>query len=193
MTAWMLSRRITAAAIALVAVAGGAAVASGPSTGTVERATLPPKIISIAPQGVQATTTTANGPMFDSVGLDEMRVGFVVPPDRTGTKKLKMRVVYLENSAAACSWTAHASGLAGPDGPNSEPNVHNGGWLVPGSTSFDGTVSVPAGAGSAHTAIFRWGFPAEPGMFIQFRLMRNGSTAEDSCGVIEVVGLEVRY
>ena len=39
-----------------------------------------------------------------------------------------MHLVYLENSPGACTWSWYAVGLAGPDGPNSVSNVHNGGW-----------------------------------------------------------------
>lgn len=197
MTAWTVSRRVTAVAVAMVAAAGGGAfAAAGPDTGTqVERATTAPlRVISIVPQGVFANQMYANGPNLSASSTSGLRAGFVVPADRgTRTKPLKMRVVYLESSAGACSWVESGSGLGGPDGPNTEANVHNGGWQAPGDTDYTGTISVPAGAGSVHKAIFKWPFPAKPGMFIQFALERHGANPADTCGDVNVVGMELRY
>lgn len=191
MTAWVVSRRATVVAVAMVAAAGGVAYAAGGSAP--RAATAPPKIISIVPQGAAATTMSDYGPVLSSNSDTSMRVGFVVPPDRTGTKPLKMRVVYMESSAGACSWLARGDGLEGPDGPQSSSNVHNGGWQPPGQTGYSGLVNVSPGAGEAHTAIFKWPFPANPGMFIQFALHRDGADATDTCSDVVVTGLELRY
>ena len=198
MAAWMVSRRATVVAVTMVAAAGGVAVAAGGpgAAGTVAGAatTSPPRIISIVPQGAFADSMTAYGPNLRAAADDSMRVGFVVPPDRGDrTKPLRMRVVYLEGSAGACSWVESGSGLEGPDGPNTDDNVHNGGWQAPGETDYDGTVSVPAGNGSVHTAVFRWPFEATPGMFVQFALDRSGSDPADTCSDVTIVGMELRY
>jgi hypothetical protein len=197
MTAWVVSRRATAVAVAMVATAGGVAAATaGPEPGRqVSRAsTAPPRIISIVPQGAYASSPGAYGPTLQASGASDLRVGFVIPAARgTSTKPLKMRVVYLESSAGACSWYASGSGLEGPDGPNTESNVHNGGWQPPGLTGYDGVVTVPAGAGDVHTATFKWPFPAEPGMFVQFALARSGDDPADTCSSVTVVGMELRY
>ena len=52
---------------------------------------------------------------------------------------------------------------------------------------------MPAGAGSAHTAVFRWPFDATPGMFVQFALDRHGADPADTCGDVTIVGMELRY
>jgi hypothetical protein len=198
MAAWRVSRRATAVAVTMTATAGAVAVAlAGPGVAGPEArvtTTPPPRIISIVPQGAFADVMTAYGPNLRAAADDSMRVGFVIPPDRgTRTKPLKMRVVYLEDSAGACSWVESASGLEGPDGPNTGPNVHNGGWQAPGDSDYTGSVNVPAGGGSAHTAVFRWPFEASPGMFVQFALDRNGGDAGDTCGDVTIVGMELRY
>ena len=197
MTAWVVSRRATAVAVAMVAAAGGVAVAGGGpgAERQVQRAgTAAPRIISIVPQGAHATSMSAYGPNLRASSSDQLRVGFVVPADRgTRTRPLKMRVVYMESSAGACSWVESGSGLEGPDGPNTQDNIHNGGWQAPGDTDYTGTISVPAGPGSAHTAVFRWPFQAEPGMFIQFALDRHGADAADTCSDVTVMGMELRY
>lgn len=198
MAAWMVSRSATAVAVAMVAAAGGIAVAAGGpgAAGTVSSAatTTSPRIISIVPQGAFADSMTAYGPNLRAAAGDSMRVGFVIPPDRgERTKPLKMRVVYLEGSAGACSWVESGSGLEGPDGPNSDDNVHNGGWQAPGDSDYTGTISVPAGNGSVHTAVFRWPFEASPGMFVQFALDRSGGDPADTCSDVTVVGMQLRY
>jgi len=198
MAAWMVSRRATAVAVAMVAAAGGVAVAAdGPgAAGTVtSAATTPsPRLISIVPQGAFADMMTANGPNLRAGADDSMRVGFVIPADRgERTKPLRMRVVYLEGSPGGCSWVESGSGLEGPDGPNTADNVHNGGWQAPGESDYTGTVNVPAGNGSVHTAVFRWPFEASPGMFVQFALDRSGGDPADTCGDVTVVGMELRY
>lgn len=197
MAAWMVSRRATAVAVTMVAAAGGAAVAAGgpgAARSVGSAATTPPRIISIVPQGASADMMTSNGPTLRASGDDSMRVGFVIPPDRgTRTKPLRMRVVYIEGSPGACSWVESGSGLEGPDGPNTEDNIHNGGWQAPGDTDYTGTVTVPAGNGSAHTAVFRWPFDAKPGMFVQFALDRSGGDPADTCGDVTIVGMELRY
>ena len=196
MAGWVVSRRVTAVAVAMVAVAGGTAVAAGgPGERTDKLATTAPlRNIAIVPQGAHATSMSSSGPNLRGTGSDSMRVGFVIPADRgTRTKPLKMRVVYLESSPGACSWMVSGSGLEGPDGPNSVDNVHNGGWQPPGETDYTGTVTVPAGAGSAHTAIFKWPFEAKPGMFIQFALDRHGADPSDTCNDLTIVGMELRY
>jgi len=196
MNAWVTARRLTVVVIGTVATVGGVAAASaGPNdAGVTTRAgATAPKIISIVPQGAFASTQSAYGPVLSGTSTSSMRVGFVIPPDRTSTKPLKMRVVYLEDSAGACAWVVSGSGLEGPDGPNTENNVHNGGWQPPGDADYTGPVSVPAGDGSAHTAVFRWPFDALPHMFVQFALDRAGSDPADTCGAVTVVGLELRY
>ena len=197
MSTWTVSRRVTAVAVAMVAAAGGGAVAAGrPQAGTQAQGatTAPLRVISIVPQGVAASSMTSSGPNLGASSNDSLRAGFVVPADRgTRTQPLKMRVVYMENSAGACSWSVSGSGLEGPDGPNTVDNVHNGGWQAPGDTDFDGVVTVPAGQGRAHTAIFRWPFEAKPGMFIQFALDRNGGDPADTCGDVTIAGMELRY
>ncbi len=197
MTVWVIPRRATVAAVAVVATVGGVAAATaGPEAGvpSSRAVTKVPRIISIVPQGAYASSPGAYGPTLQASGSSDLRVGFVIPAARgTSTKPLKMRVVYLESSAGACAWHAAGSGLEGPDGPNTEANVHNGGWQPPGASGYDGLVDVPAGDGSAHTAIFRWPFDAKPGMFVQFALARNGDDPADTCGGVTVVGMQLGY
>lgn len=127
---------------------------------------------------------------FDS---STVAVSIVVPRDHDPARPLTMRVSYVEGSAGACGWRVNAVGIEGPDGPNTVVNVHNGGWYVPGTTSFTGTISVPSGAGSAHTATFRWPFDDNPGMFINFKLDRLSGHATDTCGAVQVTGLRLAY
>lgn len=151
--------------------------------------------LSLPPQGTHVSgsaTASSYGPVLPAQQSGGMRVGFVVPPSHD-SRPLTMRVMYLEGSADSCSWYVYASGLEGPDGPNSESNVHNGGWTVPGTTNYEGLISVPAGAGSVHEATFRWPFQDDPGMFIQFALDRAGDVLEDTCSSVTIVGLELRY
>jgi hypothetical protein len=197
MAAWKISRGATAVAVTMVVTVGGVAFAASGSDATspAPRATTAsPRIISIVPQGAAADAMTDNGPNLRAGSDDGLRVGFVIPADRGDrTQPLKMRVVYLEGSSGACSWVESGSGLEGPDGPNSASNVHNGGWQAPGDSDFSGQVDVPAGAGSVHTAVFRWPFQAKPGMFVQFALDRFGSDPLDTCSDVTVVGMELRY
>jgi len=182
----------TVAALGLVGGVAGVAGAAQTSPTAGGQRPAPYKTMSLAPQGTYASSPTSYGPSLSASGSSDMRVGFVVPPDR-GTRPLRMRVVYLEDSPGACSWQVSGSGLEGPDGPNTEPNVHNGGWRPPGETGYSGYVSVPVGAGSAHKATFTWPFQSDPGMFIQFALQRNGADAGDTCSSVTIVGLELRY
>lgn len=143
----------------------------------------------------QGATMSSRGPVLYATNGGEMTVGFVIPPDHKAGSRLKVRVVYEEDSDAACSWYVYAEGLEGPDAPNSETNMHNGGWLVPGTSAYDGAVSVPAGLGLVHTATFikPVGFPTDPGMFMDFDLTRDGGNAADTCGDVLILGLQVSY
>jgi hypothetical protein len=104
-----------------------------------------------------------------------------------------MRMTYTLESATACKWYVLAQGLEGPDGPNSESNEHNGGWFLPGRDKANGTLSVPAGPGSVHTAVFRSGILAKPGMFVDFDLTRVGDRAADTCPYVTIAGLQLSY
>lgn len=55
---------------------------------------------------------------------------------------------------------------------------------------------MPAGSGNTHQATFTWpGFnpPTEAGLYVQFRIDRNGDAAADSCASISVRGVHVSY
>jgi hypothetical protein len=134
-----------------------------------------------------------DGPALPNSGFGTMRVAFVVPPGHRANDPVTMDIVFRESSAGACAWSLATGGLAGPDAPNDQPNVHNGGWDIPGADAFEGTIDVPAGAGSAHAATFTWPFDADPGMFVQFALTRLGDDAADTCGAVTVVGMQVSY
>jgi hypothetical protein len=153
--------------------------------------------INIAPQAAYLTgsaSMSASGPVLAAAGNSTMVVSFVLPPDRNPTGgKLRMDVVYQESSAGACSWYSFGQGLEGPDGGQNVSNVHNGGWQPPGLSGYSGAVEVPAGAGTAQRARFTWPFQADPGMFIQFSLTRQGDDAADTCGAVTVSGLMLHY
>ncbi len=152
--------------------------------------------MSIAPQsfGIETGATMGSGgPSLGAAGGSGVRVSFVVPPDHAAGTPVYADIVYREDSPGACSWSVSTSGLEGPDGPNDVSNIHNGAWYVPGTTGYSGTISVPAGAGNAHTATFEWPFTADPGMFIQFGLSRDGAAAADTCGSVTIYGMQIRY
>ena len=156
--------------------------------------------MSIPPQAahLQGTASMADsgpslGPGNSEFDSSSLAVSFVVPRDHDPARPLTMRVSYIENSPGACAWMVAADGLEGPDGPNTVPNVHNGGWTVPGQTDYDGPISVPAGAGSAHVATLVWPFDDAPGMFITFKLTRQSGHASDTCGSVQVTGLRLSY
>ncbi len=160
----------------------------GFSHGQVATMSIPPQAAFVS----SGATAGSSGPTFAASGDGVMTVGFVVPPDR-GKRPLAMRVVYREDSTTACQWYVAAQGLEGPDGPNSTSNIHNGGWKVPGTNNYSGLISVPAGLGNAHTAMFEWPFQSDPGMFIQFALARNGGDPADTCQSVTIMGLELLY
>jgi hypothetical protein len=151
---------------------------------------------SISPQSAFVSGTAAmdrTGPVFSATAAGAFTVGFVVPPDHKPTDALTMRVIYTENSDGACTWWASAQGLTGPDGPNTQLNEHNGGWLLPGSSSQHGLVSLPAGLGQVQSTTFRWSEQADPGSYVQFDLTRDGADPGDTCQFFVVRGLQVRY
>ncbi len=151
--------------------------------------------MSFPPQGAGVSGTAMSSPFGVNLAADtagELRLGFVIPPDHDPEAPLLVDMVYAESSLGACEWFASASGLEGPDSPTGD-DLHNGGWFLPGTESFDGMVSVPAGEGRVHTATFEWPFQDNPGMFVQFALARIGAGAADTCGSIQVYGLQLRY
>jgi hypothetical protein len=148
---------------------------------------------SIPPQSAfvsSGASMSTLGPVLPRSG-GKMTVGFTVPRGHRDAP-LRMRVVFFESSAAACTVSWITGGIAGPDGPNSVDNVHNGGWKLPPGTSYSGTLDVPAGPGSAHVAMFEWPFLDRPGMAINFEFSRSGDPA-DTCGPMTIAGLELRY
>jgi hypothetical protein len=175
----------------------GKLVATDPKTGKLPRdiVAISP-VLSVPPQGVGVSgnaNQSADGVFYPVAGTGELRFGFVVPSAHRPGTPLQVDVVYREDSAGACSWSAVTSGLEGPDSPTGS-DIHNGGWHFPGSgTGFDGLVSVPAGDGSVHTLTFSWPFQDDPGMFIQLALTRLGDEAADTCGSVAVYGIQVRY
>lgn len=141
-----------------------------------------------------SATMGSAGPYLAASGASEMSVSIVVPPDHVANTPLKMRVSYVEQSQTACAWYAFVQGLNGPDGPNSQDNVHNGGWHPPGNPSgYESPVQVPDGPGSAQVATFTYSFDNKPGMFIEFQLNRYGDDASDTCSVVQITGLQLRY
>jgi hypothetical protein len=154
--------------------------------------------LSSLPLLVQGAGTTGNavrssqGVALQAAGAGTMTFGFVVPRDHEAGTPLWVDLVYADSDAGACSWYAYAEGLEGPDS-DTGPDIHNGGWVVPGNDGYDGPVSVQAGEGSVHTARFRWPFPSDPGMFIQFSLTRAGDDTLDTCGGIQVYAAQLRY
>lgn len=152
--------------------------------------------MSIPPQAMWlsgSATSSSTGPALAPTGTSHVAVDFVVPPDHKAGTRLQMVVDYVEQSSGSCSWYAYTYGSEGPDGGNDVDNVHNGGWQVPGSSQYSGTVAVPAGAGSAQRAVFTWPFGDKPGMFIQFGLDRQGDNASDNCSYVTITGLQLRY
>jgi len=152
--------------------------------------------ISIPPTAAAVSgsaSASSVGPNLTSTGNSTMVVAFVVPPDHDPADPIMMDVVYLEPSPGACAWSVSVEGLEGPDGPQSASNVHNAGWVVPGTDGFEGNLAVPAGAGTAHKATFSFGFESKPGMFIQFALTRIGGDPADTCSDVTISGLQVRY
>jgi hypothetical protein len=149
---------------------------------------------SIPPQGTHVSsgaTMTDSGPGLPTGG-GKMTVGFTVPRSHRDAP-LQMRVMFREDSEDACTISWSTGGLTGPTAPNSAHNVHNGGWKLPPGTGYSGTIDVPAGLGSVHTAIFEWPFSDQPGMFINFAFTRVGSDPADTCGYVTIAGLELRY
>ena len=118
-----------------------------------------------------------------------LQISFLVPPDHEIGNSLYMDVLFMESSADACAMYLVTGGLSGPIGDD----FYNGGWTVPPSTSYDGPLAIPAGPLSGHTRTFRSPFPAEPGDLVSFRMSRNPFDAADTCGSIQVVGLQLRY
>lgn len=175
----------------------GKLVATDPKTGQLPRTIVPiSPVLAIAPQGVGVSgTATSNsyGVDLTDSGAGELRFGFVVPPAHRPGTPLKVDLVYREDSPGACSWSVATSGLEGPDSETG-PDIHNGAWKFPGSgDGYSGPVSVPAGEGSAHTLTLTWPFDADPGMFIQLGLTRDGANTADTCGFVSVYGIQVRY
>ena len=152
--------------------------------------------ISIPPQSVavsNSATMYRTGPTLTDSSDSTITTGFVVPPDHKPGTPITMRVIYEESSAGACGWYAYVQGLEGPVGPSTQVNEFNGGWSPPGTANQEGVVSVPADAGVVHAATFRWLGSDDPGMFIQFDLTRNGANGSDTCGFIQIHGLQVSY
>lgn len=193
--------RIALVVVALLAATAGGAGAKaafdannarrvgGYTHGQLATMSIPPQAAFVgggASQGV-------DGPTLFAHNDGQLTVSFVVPPNHDPAKPLRMRLSYLENGSASCGWVVSTAGLQGPDAPNTEPNVHNGAWNLPGGGGFNGTMTVPAGPGSAHVAVFTWPFDDKPGMFVQFTLHRQGAAAADTCGPVTVVGLRLVY
>lgn len=175
----------------------GKLVATDPKTGQLPRNIVPiSPVLAIPPQGVAVSGTASqstDGAYFSPTGSGELRFGFVVPTAHRPGTPLQVDVVYREDSPGACSWSAATSGLEGPDSETG-PDIHNGGWQFAGSgTGYSGPVSVPAGDGSVHTLTLTWPFLDEPGMFIQLGLGRTGNDPADTCGIVSVYGIQVRY
>ncbi len=154
--------------------------------------------MSALPLLVQGAGTSGNaqvgasGVVLQATGSGGMRFGFIVPPDHDTARPLFADIVYETSGADACTWAVEASGLEGPDNPDGD-DIHNGGWLVPGSNAYSGTLSVPAGATRAFKATFEWPFSDSPGQFVQFALTRFGDGVADTCGAVVVHGAQIRY
>lgn len=143
----------------------------------------------------QGANMSRGGPVLSGTNGGEMTVGFVIPPDHKPGTGLTMQMVYGEDSPTACNWYVYLDGLEGPDAPNDQSNLHNAGWLVPGTSSFDGVLSVPDGAGSVFVATFKWPFINidQPGHFVDFQLTRDGGNPDDTCGDTVIYGLQLSY
>lgn len=144
--------------------------------------------------GVTGTATvTSHGVTLSGSGTGEMRFGFIVPPDHTEGTGLRADIVYREHSSLVCSWHVSTSGLVGPNDHLGDQVSHNGAWSLPGSTSFSGEVAVPSGGSNTFKATFTWPFTDAPGKYVQFAVQRNGDNAADTCGNVQVVGVQIRY
>jgi hypothetical protein len=135
------------------------------------------------------------GPDLNGTNSGDITIGFVIPPDHKPGTAVTMRVLYEEDSPDACSWYVYADGLIGPDAPSTTVNIHNGTWRVPGTTDFQGAISVPAGPDNFHRATFTKpaGSLTDPGMFMDFHLTRDPTNAADTCSDVFILGFEVRY
>lgn len=180
-------------AIVLVVTIGGVATAAASREGKTSVQTSARaktwKTITLASQGAWATNPGTGGPILTMTGVSSMNVSFIVPPG-VGDRRIRMRILYTEESSGACAWVTDSQGLSGT--PNG--TAANGGWLIPGTNgNFNGTIQVPAGASDVHQATFQWPFAQDPGSFIQFGLRRFGNDAADTCFDLGVVGLQLRY
>ena len=185
----------------------GKLVATSPTTGL-----LPNNIISAAPnsaklggyphstlrflalpvQAVAAEGTsnkTSGGITLSGTTDGGFNIGFLVPPDHNIANSLYMDVLYQEYSADACAMYLFTGGATGPVGDG----FLNGGWTVPPSNSYDGPLAIPAGTLEGHTSTFRWPFPADPGDLVSFRVTRAPANVADTCGSVQVVGMQLRY
>ncbi len=144
--------------------------------------------------GVSGTATVGSGGVNLSAGsTGEMRFGFIVPPDHTEGTELHADIVYREHSSGACSWHISTSGLVGPNEHLGDMVSHNGAWAFPGHTGWQGTIPVPAGGSNTFKATFTWPHTDAPGKYVQFAVQRNGGNAADTCGAIQVMGVQIRY
>lgn len=138
-------------------------------------------------------TRTSEGVTLSGTGTGEMRFGFIVPPGHKEGTGLRADIVYMEHSSGACSWHVSTSGLVGPNDAGGDDLSHNGAWSIPGSTGWDGTITVPSGGSNTFRTTFGWPFTDAPGKYVQFALQRNGDNQADTCGQVQVMGVQIRF
>lgn len=144
--------------------------------------------------GVTGTATVnATGVTLAGSGTGEMRFGFLVPPDHKEGTPLHADIVYREFTSGACSWFVATSGLVGPNEHLGDYISHNGAWLVPGTSSYSGAISVPTGGSDTFQTTFTWPFTDAPGKYVQFAVQRQAENAADTCGTVQVMGIQIRY
>jgi hypothetical protein len=131
------------------------------------------------------------GVALRAAGSSGMTIGFMVPPDHNPADPLYADLVY--SGSPGCGWSVTTEGLTGPVQSQGAPELLNGGWSVPGTNNYAGTITTPAGSATAFTATFKWMQPSPVGQMIQFALTRYGDDAADTCPEIDVYGLQIRY
>ena len=89
----------------------------------------------------------------------------------------------------ACTIYFVSGGTTGPIGDY----FYNGGWKVPPSTGYSGTIAIPTGPADGHSVTFVWPFASDPGDLVSFSFTRNGDNVDDTCTAAQVVGLQLRY
>jgi hypothetical protein len=169
----------------LIAKAPDAAKLNGYSHATLHFLALPAQAAYVDGNA----TKGVDGVVLPATGYGGLNIGFLVPPDHEAGTPLYMDVLFSESSSGACGIYVSTGGTNGPVGDV----FYNGGWKVPPSTSYEGTVSLPADALNGHTVTFTWGFGSEPGDLVSFRMTRIGDDVADTCGAAQVVGMQLRY